>query len=120
MNTAHRSPGVLICRGSYRAGIQDHDIGVLNVGRALQPSILKLAFDRGTIRLGGPAAKILYVKTIHSLIVPSDLGGCGAPSTPGRVLRSMFASARSTPIRLSFACHHVCCWLTTIRQCCSR
>ena len=79
-----RGSRVVVSRSRNCAGVEDHDLGADRVGGALEPKLLELAFDCGTVRLGSPAPKILYVKTAHRLIVPSDWGGPRAAGPQSR------------------------------------
>jgi hypothetical protein len=45
----------------------------------VKPAILELAFERGAIGLGGAAAKVLYIKSGHTLWYRIEL-----PSPPGQ------------------------------------
>ena len=66
--------GVLVGRGGYCASVENHDFRVNCGDGAFKALILKLAFDRGAVGLGGAAPKILYVKTRHHTIVAAHLG----------------------------------------------
>ena len=72
MDTADRRAGVLIGGSRYGTRVEDHNARLSNVYGTVEALVFQLPFDGCPIGLRGPAAKILYVKAIHSLIVPSD------------------------------------------------
>ena len=104
-----RGTSVVVSRSRNRAGVEDHDLGAGRIGGAVEPKLLELAFDCGAIRLGGAAPKILYVKTGHGLIVPSDWGGPRG---------SWAAKSRVPTPHFHLPCRGACCWSTMIRRFC--
>ena len=84
MDPPHRRPRVLVRRRRDRAGIQHYDLGMLRRVSRQQPAFAELAFHRGAVGLGGPAAKILYVEAGHAPMVTETGSGrlSGADTQP--------------------------------------
>src|ERR1700739_1177247 len=69
MHTPDGSAGVLIRRSRDCAGVQHANLCGVGPGGSFQTARFELALDCGAVRLGGPAAKILYVVRRHHTIV---------------------------------------------------
>jgi len=72
VHPADGCPRILICSGCDCAGIQDYNIRFSSRAGLRQSLCGKLAFDGGTVRLGGATAKILYVVGGHQNIIKPD------------------------------------------------
>jgi hypothetical protein len=82
LQSAYRCSRVFVRVCSHGTGIQYDNSGVDGRRGALQPSIEKLPFQRGAVRLCGAAAKILYVEARHTPILNQVSVGTGVQSIP--------------------------------------
>jgi len=73
MHAADSSTCVLVRRCGDRAGVQDDNPGFVGPGSSFQATLIELTLDRGTVSLGGPASKIVYVVRCHRTIVAALL-----------------------------------------------
>ena len=69
MNAPNGGASVLIGGRGYGTCIENHNLRGVWRGCAFEPSFDELLFDRGSIRLSRPAAKILDVETRHAYIL---------------------------------------------------
>jgi len=69
MDAADRGSGLLIRGCGHRAGIQNDDLRLRRSACGFQSPFAELAFDCSAIRLRGPAAEILDIKSSHASIL---------------------------------------------------
>lgn len=64
---------VLVSGRGNGTGVKNYDFRLHRASRAIQSSLLKLAFDGSAVSLRRAAAEILYVKICHGTIVAAHL-----------------------------------------------
>ena len=64
-HAANRLPHVVIRGGRHRAGVEHHQIGGRALARRLHSFGGQHGFERGAVRLGRPAAEVLYEECPH-------------------------------------------------------
>lgn len=69
MDAANSGACILIGGGGHGTGVEDHDLCRGRISCGIQSTIEKLALNCSPIRLGCPAAEVLYVKRAHNVIV---------------------------------------------------
>jgi len=71
--------GVLIGARGYRTCVENHERGFGGRGRTVKSAIFELAFERRAIGLGSAAAKVLYIKSGHTLWYRIEWPGLPGP-----------------------------------------
>jgi hypothetical protein len=66
MDAPDGRPRVLVGRSGHSAGIQNDNSCHRRRARSFQSQLSELTFDSGSVGLGSPAAKVLYVEAFHA------------------------------------------------------
>jgi hypothetical protein len=77
MNAADGGAGVLVSGGRYGAGVENDEAGCRGLVGAFQAPFEQLAFNGGTVGLGGPAAEISHIESRHVSPAPALLPSRG-------------------------------------------